>query len=162
MFIRHSIHTNRIDRSHPYLTVPHEDNYLEHFSVPELFQVIYDDISGKKPDVNESWKAQDEELAEIVKHKLYTKVPIAECIEKNGKKPIAVRWVDINKGDDASQNYRSEIIANEFKFADRTRDDLLAATPPLEAKRALLSPATTETIGFLKRMCGKRYKTRSH
>ena len=28
--------------------------------------------------------------------------PIAECIEVTGKKPVKVRWVDANKGDDDS------------------------------------------------------------
>ena len=29
---------------------------------------------------------------------LYTKVKIAECLQKTGKKPIAVRWIDVKKG----------------------------------------------------------------
>ena len=49
----------------------------------------WDDLSGVKL----------EEMAEIYKHQLYTKVPIAQCIERTGAKPIGVRWVDINKGD---------------------------------------------------------------
>ena len=80
------------------------------------------------------------------KHNVYVKVPITECIEKTGRKPIATRWVDINKGDDVNPNYRSRIVAQEFN--DHKRDDLFAATPPLEAVKMLLSSAVTEGIGY--------------
>ena len=39
-------------------------------------------------------------------------------------------------------------MAKEIKR--EKRDDLFAATPPLEAKKALLSMATTEGIGWRK------------
>eukprot|EP00969_Alexandrium_andersonii_P154999 6852857-Alexandrium_andersonii.AAC.1 len=60
--------------------------------------------------------------------------------------PIQVRWVDISKGDAESPEYRSRLVANEIKRD--SRDDLFAATPPVEALKALLSMATTEGIGF--------------
>ena len=51
--------------------------------------------------------------------------------------PIIVRWIDINKGDSQSPNYRSRIVARELNT--RNRDDLFAATPPLEALKIILS-----------------------
>ena len=44
----------------------------------------------------------------------------------NGCKVISTRWIDINKGDDKKPNYRKRI-------------DLFAATPLLEALKAVLS-----------------------
>ena len=41
---------------------------------------------------------------------------------------------------------RCRLVARDFKGNDKGRDDLCAATPPLEAKRMLLSRAAT-TIG---------------
>ena len=38
-------------------------------------------------------------MDEFRKHEVYVKVPIAKCWGKTGKKPIGVRWVDNNKGD---------------------------------------------------------------
>ena len=38
--------------------------------------------------------------------KVYEKVSISEVMSTTGRKPIAVRWVDINKGDKANTNYR--------------------------------------------------------
>ena len=43
---------------------------------------------------------------------------------------------------------RCRLVARDFKGKDKDRDDLFAATPPLEAKMMLLSRAATrETVG---------------
>ena len=52
-------------------------------------------------------------------------------------KVIPSKWLDQNKGDNASPNYRSRLVGCEF--AHDTRDDLFAATPPLESLRAILA-----------------------
>ena len=51
------------------------------------------------------------------------------------------RWIDINKGDDKSPNYRSRMVGTEFN--DSVLEGLFAATPPLEALRLLLSHAAS-------------------
>ena len=85
-------------------------------------------------------------MAEFRKHAVYVKVPIKQCWDRTGKKPIGVRWVDINKGDDRKPRYRSRLVAKELSLDKR--DDLFAATPPLEAKKLLLSVALTAGIGY--------------
>ena len=43
---------------------------------------------------------------------------------------------------------RCGLVARDFEGGDKDRDDLFAATPPLEAKRMLLSRAATrKTVG---------------
>ncbi len=56
-----------------------------------------------------------------------------------------MRWIDVNKGDEASPNYRSRLVAKEFKSAGGVAedDDLFAGTPPLEALKLLISDAAT-------------------
>ena len=93
-------------------------------------------------------KARSEEIEEVYRTNLYTKVPVQECYDVTGKAPISTRWVDINKGDDKDPECRSRIVAQEIKANDVYRDDLFAATPPLEAKKLLFSLATTEGIGY--------------
>ena len=110
---------------------------------------IIDDRTGKSLDPAKVFEARKEELSEVQKHSVYKMVPIAQCIERTGHKPIGTRWVDINKGDDENPNYRSRIVAQEFN--SHKRDDLFAATPPLEAIKMLLSSAVTEGIGFTQR-----------
>ena len=53
-----------------------------------------------------------------------------------------------NKGDSLNPEYRSRLVAKEIK-KDK-REDLFAATPPLEAKKLLFSMALTEGIGYCK------------
>ncbi len=52
-------------------------------------------------------------------------------------KVITTRWLDTNKGDDQARDYRARLVGRELK-RDR-RDDLFAATPPLESLRMILA-----------------------
>ena len=69
-------------------------------------------------------------MEEFKKHSVYIKVPLEECRRETGKEPIGTRWVDVNKGDRENPEYRSRLVAQEINTG--RRDDLFAATPPLE------------------------------
>jgi len=107
---------------------------------------FWDNLSGKQLDARLVKKARQEEMKEFQKHQVYKKVDIQECWDNIGKEPIGTRWVDINMGDDVNPEYRLRLVAQEIKHDKR--EDLFAATPPLEAKKALLSMAMTEGIGY--------------
>ena len=68
---------------------------------------------------------------------VYCNVSVDACWSKTGKAPIAVRWIDINKGDEQHPNYRSRLVATEFKTD--INPELYAATPPSECLRMLIS-----------------------
>ncbi len=72
--------------------------------------------------------------------KVYEYDTIDNALAKTGKKPIGVRWVDINKGDNTHPDYRSRLVAKEINTG--ANDDLFAATPPIEALKALLREAS--------------------
>eukprot|EP00973_Karenia_brevis_P040952 5666663-Karenia_brevis.AAC.1 len=56
-----------------------------------------------------------------------------------------MRWVDTKEAHMKDKcEVRSRMVAKNYKGADKGRDDLLAETPPLEAKRMLLSRAVTK------------------
>ena len=61
--------------------------------------------------------------------------------------------MDVNKGDDERPDYRSRLVAQEIN--NHKREDLFAATPPLEAKKMLMSLAVTEGVGY---QCGSKEK----
>ena len=63
------------------------------------WETFYDNLSGSMLDPETVRRARKEEIAEVHKHRVYTKVPLEECYEKTGKAPIGTRWVDVNKGD---------------------------------------------------------------
>eukprot|EP00973_Karenia_brevis_P053064 7377335-Karenia_brevis.AAC.1 len=58
-----------------------------------------------------------------------------------------MRWVDTNKAHMRGRHeVRSRMVAKNYKGADKGRDDLFAVTPPLEAKRLLMSRAVTRRV----------------
>ena len=89
-------------------------------------------------------KAREEEVSYIHESKLYTKVPRAKA-KTAGAKVITVRWIDINKGDNVNENYRSRLVAREIKKDGRP--DLFAATPTLEALKVVLSMLASSNKG---------------
>ena len=80
---------------------------------------------------------------------MYDIVPIEWCYRDTGKKPIAGRWVDVNKGDLVHENIRSRWVAKDFKRG--ANPELFAATPPLETLRILLSRLATSDIQMNKK-----------
>ena len=89
--------------------------------------------------------AREEEIQEFRKHKVSIKVPVKERMERAGKKPIGVKWVDVNEGGEEHSEYRSRFVAKEMKRGKG--EDLFAATPPLEALTILLPLAITAGVG---------------
>ena len=77
--------------------------------------------------------------------RLCKEVPISNAYQQAGKAPISVRWIDINKGDKESPNYRSRLVAREINTSKR--NDLFAATPSLEALQVVLSLVTSGNKG---------------
>ena len=71
----------------------------------------FDDQTGEQLDAGLVRKARMEEMAYFRSMKVYDKVPVKKCMEITGRKPVAVRWVDINKGDATHPNYRSRLVA---------------------------------------------------
>lgn len=107
---------------------------------------FYDDVSGKELPKQLTIRARETELEYIRSMKLWSKVPIKECYEKTGAAPIGVKWIEVNKGDDLNPNIRARLVAQEFNQGKLST--IFAATPPLEAKKALMSMAVTEGIGY--------------
>ena len=74
----------------------HEDDHQE--------LIAFDDVSGAELDPKMVQKARKDEIEYVRSMNLYTKVKISECLQQTGKKPIAVRWIDVNKGDAKNPN----------------------------------------------------------
>ena len=98
---------------------------------------FYDDVLGKELPRDLTIKAREAEMGQVHAHGIYTKVPTKECRDKTGAEPIGTKWLEINKGDDQDPNIRARLVAQEF--AKGKLNTIFAATPPLEAKKALLS-----------------------
>ena len=99
----------------------------------------YDDVSDDPLIPSLVQAARKEELQYFKEMKVYEYAPLAECLKVTGKQPIGTRWIDTNKGDSSRPNYRSRLVAKEYKIKDQP--ELYAATPPTECMRLLISKA---------------------
>ena len=94
-------------------------------------------MTGQELDAARVVEARRLEVEYYKKMDVLTKVARDICYNKTGKGPLGARWIDTDKG----SRYRSRWVAKQFKNMDT--EDWFAATPPLEALRAVLSFAAT-------------------
>ena len=105
-----------------------------------MMEEYVDDSSGAILDPTLVKAARAEELAWLKKEKVYERVPA----ELHPGKPLQMKWLDINKGDNNSPKVRSRLVVREIRKA-KPLDlqlggaDTFASTPPLEAVYALIS-----------------------
>ena len=108
----------------------------------ENFEIAgWDDVSGKPLDPQKVMKARREEIVSFRKHKVYRRVPRGTSYAVSGKQPKKIRWIDINKGDEKSPNYRPRLVAKEINRCKSL--DMYAATPPLESIKFIISMAAS-------------------
>ena len=89
-------------------------------------------------------RARSEKLAWVHKSDLYDVVPRSECFEETGRKPVDLKRVDTNKGDQNAPLYRSRLVLRDLKVRKKESEkislkDLFSCTPPLEAWKTMLS-----------------------
>ena len=114
--------------------------------VEGLMEEAWDDVKGVRLEVEDVKKARREEVNYMMERGIWEVVPVEECWRRIGKSPIGTRWVDTNKGSDEKPDVRCRLVARDFKGkADKEREDLFAATPPVEAERMALSRAVTRS-----------------
>ena len=90
-------------------------------------------------------EARRKELEYFTAKGVWVKRSRDEAFKEQGKAPISVKWVDVNKGDDERPNYRSRLVAREIRRAGE--DPFFSPTPPLESIRLILSLAATDLPG---------------
>jgi hypothetical protein len=107
--------------------------------------VYLDSVTGQPLESALVEKARELEMEYFNSKKVWAKRPYAEAMAKMGKKPISVRWIDTNKGDEDTPNYRSRLVAREIR--KHGENPIFAPTPPLESLRTILSLAATDMAG---------------
>jgi hypothetical protein len=130
-----------------------EDNIEE--TEHNFQEFAYDDVRWNELDPILVREARQEEVDYIEGRKIYDVVDIGESWATTGKGPTSVKWVDTNKADvDQPVNIRSRLVARDFRDKKKKdREDLYAATPPIESQRCLCSEATRKRDdGKIKKM----------
>ena len=104
-----------------------ELNQADEDSHADDHKVAWDDVKNIQLDIEKVRHARNLEMGFICARKVYKYATKAEA-KRLGHKIIGVKWVDTNKGDEESENYRSRLVAQEFRNKGGT--GFFAATPP--------------------------------
>ena len=75
----------------------------------------WDDVKDKPLDASEVAKARGVEMQYVKHHGVYEYAIVEECRRETGAEPIKTKWLDANKGDDASPMYRSRWVAQQYR-----------------------------------------------
>ena len=106
----------------------------------------WDDVKNKPLDVGKVREARLEEVGYMIRKGIWKEVDIQECWDRTGREPVTVKWVDTDKGEDGHVAIRSRLVARDFRTkGEKDREDLFAATPPLELLRMMISRTATIT-----------------
>jgi hypothetical protein len=121
----------------------------------EEYEEFRDNITGQVLDAKLVRAGREEELRYMDEMKVYEVVPESMCHEETKAKPIQVKWVDINKGDETRPEIRCRLVAKELKSAQTKagifRDDVFSATPPQEGVKMLFSKMMSRRRGDCRR-----------
>lgn len=107
---------------------------------------FYDDVTGKEVPKDVTMKARQAEMKQVYAHKVYDKVPLTESYEVTEEGPVGTKWLEFNKGDEEEYSIRARLVTQEYSKGKI--ETIVAATPPWEAKKMLLSSPVTEGIGY--------------
>ena len=84
-------------------------------------EIFKDDLTGQLLDLTMVKNARRVDLEYFEAKGVWERRKREECLRTTGKNPISVRWVDINKGDDATPNYRSRLVARDIRKKEKIR-----------------------------------------
>jgi hypothetical protein len=132
-------------------------NVEEHKHIEKIFMAgsgredsFVDAVSGQAFQASLVRAARATEMKHFDDKKVWEKRPYEEANRRTGKKPITVKWIDVNKGDGENPNYRSRLVAREIRKAGE--DPIFAPTLPFESLGTILSLAATDVGGTKKRV----------
>ena len=89
-----------------------------------------DDLTGQILNDALVAAARAKELEYFAKTQVWQKVDKV-ATRRAGHNIVSVRWVDVNKGDNVSPNYRSRLVARQLKAHDKSGTVFFSPTPPL-------------------------------
>ena len=114
-------------------------------SVEKDSEEYYDDVTGQPLIKELVLEARAKEMAFFENKKVLQKVLRGTAWRVTGRRPIGVRWVDVNKGDDVHPEYRSRLVAKHIRY--KGTESAFAAMPPVEAVRVIVSLLATALPG---------------
>ena len=111
---------------------PYEPEGSMNFADLYAGREFVDDMTGMPLDHGMAVTARKKEIDFFKARGVYTKLR-----RESWMKVITTKWIDHNKGDVTTPHYRARLVGREVAYDKR--DDLYAATPPLESLKAILA-----------------------
>ena len=96
----------------------------------------YDDVKGKPLDPGLVRQARLKEIKILHERKMYEYASTSQAIQRCGRKPLRLKWVDTDKG---GNNIRSRLVCTEVRRPGM--EAIFAPTPPLDSMRIIISKA---------------------
>ncbi len=96
---------------------------------PEEYEA-FDDVTGGQLDASEVNATRMLETQFFRRMKVYSKMRRKDV--PKSQRVIPVRWVDINKGDDSRRDYRSRLVAKQFRAGTAVEPEWFAGGPSAE------------------------------
>eukprot|EP00971_Amphidinium_carterae_P302197 6004112-Amphidinium_carterae.1 len=100
----------------------HVDEPDPWLAYPDLYEAIYDNISGQALPPELVAAARREEMQFLAELQAYEVVTLEECYSKTNRRPIPVGWVDVNKGDQERPAVRARLVVKETKYNSELTD----------------------------------------
>ena len=100
-----------------------------------------DDVKGGPLDLDLVRAARLTELRYLWDQHVYHYATVSEAMSK-GKRPLKLKWIDTNKGDDARPHVRARLVCTEVRR--KGTEAIFSATPPLESLRVLIAITASE------------------
>ena len=107
-----------------------------------------DDVHGGVLPAHLVHAARVRELRYLQDRQVYAHSTWSEAIQRTGRRPLKLKWIDTNKGDAVSRNLRSRLVCTEVRR--KGTEAIYSATPPMESLRAIVAKAASEDP------CGQR------
>ena len=96
----------------------------------------WDDVEGGELPARDVYLARKRELEYLAARKVYEYASTSMAIQRTGKRPLRLKWIDVNKGDQNRFNIRSRLVCTEVR--PKGVEAIFAAAPPLETLRSLM------------------------
>ena len=111
---------------------------------PEYYEDIHDAITGLRVDPALVAKARNTEMRFLVNElNAYKYDSVDNSLKTRRKRPIPVKWVEMNQGDTQRPEVRPRLAVAETKhrttLSEEDNAQTYSATPPCEALRLLVS-----------------------
>ena len=98
-----------------------------------------DDVKGGTLDAKLVHDARQRELQYLRERQVYVYASTKEAIQRCGRRPLRLKWIDTDKGGAGQPNVRSRLVCTEIRR--QGMDAIFAPTPPLDAMRAVIAHA---------------------